>query len=432
MKNKFSTLLTALIIVNTIGAMAYGFTNPLKSYDLYNDVHPTTDNEREQVVGDILNIKHSNTTSNSTSTSASKPTSASISLSPIPDYSSYSDSANVKTRNQTLRDSSKNVYSDPTKTPGWLEGPSFYPNPSFNSIVAKYKKSDFAGCMQESSSYVRLHPNDTLGYYYLAMCYAKVNDKENAVRAYEKVIALNANPMIVKYATNGRNCVMGNSSEQCYQNVNVPELIYPYANIPTSNLTPVDPQTLIDRNFAQLENKLSPTVNSTSSGDNANGKDGDKNGITLPFGNQDSDLDKFIKAPYGNGLSPELNKEYQQLQLKKIQETININDNNDQNQHTEIKYIKDFDNHKTDSGLIKLAYDIPQKEIDALSNDAEYIKSKQEFEELHALLNGSDFGTKENSSTDIVPYMTESGSKNLSPEVIQALMMKSVMGDLSL
>jgi tetratricopeptide (TPR) repeat protein len=286
--------------------------------------------------------------------------------------------------------------------------------------------------MQESSSYVRLHPNDTLGYYYLAMCYAKVNDKENAVRAYEKVIALNANPMIVKYATNGRNCVMGNSSEQCYQNVNVPELIYPYANIPTSNLTPVDPQTLIDRNFAQLENKLSPTVNSTSSGDNANGKDGDKNGITLPFGNQDSDLDKFIKAPYGNGLSPELNKEYQQLQLKKIQETININDNNDQNQHTEIKYIKDFDNHKTDSGSIKLAYDIPQKEIDALSNDAEYIKSKQEFEELHALLNGSDFGTKENSSTDIVPYMTESGSKNLSPEVIQALMMKSVMGDLSL
>ena len=35
----------------------------------------------------------------------------------------------------------------------------------------------------------------------MAMCYTKVSDKENAIKAYEKVISLNANPMIVKYAT---------------------------------------------------------------------------------------------------------------------------------------------------------------------------------------------------------------------------------------
>ena len=37
--------------------------------------------------------------------------------------------------------------------------------------------------------------------------------------------------MIVKYATNGRNCVMGSDDAKCYQDVNVPELIYPYADV---------------------------------------------------------------------------------------------------------------------------------------------------------------------------------------------------------
>lgn len=413
MKNKFSLLLVAVIAANVVTTMAYGFTNPLKSYSLYDDVNPSPSREQERVMTDIITPK-----SNKTSVQ---------SLPEIPNYdeSSYSTS-NVKTRNQTLRDSSKNVYSDPNTTPKWLEGPSFYPNPSFNSIVAKYKKSDFAGCMQEASSYVRQNPNDTLGYYYLAMCYAKVNDKESAIKAYEKVIALNANPMIVKYATNGRNCVMDNGNEQCYQNVNVPELVRPYANIPASNLTPVDPQTLVDRNFAQLKNQLSASASSSSS-DSKSDKSEVK-GVVLPFGKQDSDLDKFINAPYGNGLSPDLDKEYKQLQLKTIQNTINVNEDNQQNDSTEIKYIKDFDNHKSDSGSIKLAYEIPQKELDAISNDPEFIKSRQEFEELQTLLGGE---SKDNMS-DFLPYMSENGSKNLSPEVIQTLMMKSVMGDLSL
>ena len=33
---------------------------------------------------------------------------------------------------------------------------------------------------------------------------------------------------------------------------------------------------------------------------------------------------------------------------------------------------------------------------------------------------------------NLLPYMSEQGNKNLSPEVIQAMMMKSMMGGLSL
>lgn len=90
------------------------------------------------------------------------------------------------------------------------------------------------------------------------MCYTKVNDKDNAILAYERVIMLNDNPMIVKYATNGRNCIMGNEDEKCYQNVNEPELVYPYANVVNTNLTPVDPETLVNRNLAKLKDRLSP------------------------------------------------------------------------------------------------------------------------------------------------------------------------------
>lgn len=123
-------------------------------------------------------------------------------------------------------------------------------------------------------------PNDTLGFYYMAMCYTKVSDKENAIKAYEKVISLNANPMIVKYATNGRNCVLGEDKEKCYQNVNEPDLIYPYANIGNNvDLTPIDPNVLINRNLVNLQNKLSPqAVNENKDNKNGqnNGKDDDK------------------------------------------------------------------------------------------------------------------------------------------------------------
>lgn len=138
--------------------------------------------------------------------------------------------------------------------------------------------------------------------------------------------------MIVKYATNGRNCVLGEDKEKCYQNVNEPDLIYPYANIGNNvDLTPVDPNVLINRNLVNLQNKLSPqAVNENKDNKNGqnNGKDDDKNKINLPFATQDEQLDKFINAPYGNGLSPDLNKEYKQLQLRKIQESINTGDDN--------------------------------------------------------------------------------------------------------
>lgn len=431
MKKKIGLLVATIMVLNTVSSVTYGWQNPLKNYNLYEDTHPTNaqSEEKEQAMSEFYS---NSMAAKKSSPSSSVPTSSLNYTSTVEDSPSTQTSSNEPRRNEVLRESSRNVYGDPEVKAGWTTAQSFYSNPSLESIRAKYKKSNFAGCLQECISYVKLHPNDTLGFYYMAMCYTKVSDKENAIKAYEKVISLNANPMIVKYATNGRNCVLGEDKEKCYQNVNEPDLIYPYANIGNNvDLTPVDPNVLINRNLVNLQNKLSPqAVNENKDNKNGqnNGKDDDKNKINLPFATQDEQLDKFINAPYGNGLSPDLNKEYKQLQLRKIQESINTGDDNPEKDMNNVNDIRHFDK-QSDSGTIKLAYVAPSDEMKKLSQDPEFTQSQRELDELRMLL-GNDSNSKSSNDDlmNLVPYMSGQ-DKNLSPEVIQAMMIKSMMPD---
>ena len=427
MKKKLGLLLAAVMVFNTISTAAFAWDSPLKKYNLYDDVTGggSANDERERVMDEY---------------NANSLRAGNGGGSPSQDLTFADNNSNVnvdvpKSRNETLRESSRNLYSEQIEaTPAWEEGPSFYPNPSFDSIVEKYRRSDFAGCLQECISYVRQNPHDTLGFYYLAMCYTKVNDKDNAILAYERVIMLNDNPMIVKYATNGRNCIMGNEDEKCYQNVNEPELVYPYANVVNTNLTPVDPETLVNRNLAKLKDRLSPVETEDDKDSANNSKDNKDNKVKyeLPFGKQDSELDKFIEAPYGNGLSPELNKEYKQLQLRKIKDTINQTESTNNKEYNNMNDIKKFDNQKSDSETIKRAYEIPSNVMEEISKDPEYIRQKQEMEELNMLLGNDRNNNNRNDMMDLLPYMSEQGDKKLSPEVIQSMMMQSIMGNLTL
>ena len=427
MKKKLGLLLAAVMVFNTISTAAFAWDSPLKKYNLYDDVTGggSANDERERVMDEY---------------NANSLRAGNGGGSPSQDLTFADNNSNVnvdvpKSRNETLRESSRNLYSEQIEaTPAWEEGPSFYPNPSFDSIVEKYRRSDFAGCLQECISYVRQNPHDTLGFYYLAMCYTKVNDKDNAILAYERVIMLNDNPMIVKYATNGRNCIMGNEDEKCYQNVNEPELVYPYANVVNTNLTPVDPETLVNRNLAKLKDRLSPVETEDDKDSANNSKDNKDNKVKyeLPFGKQDSELDKFIEAPYGNGLSPELNKEYKQLQLRKIKDTINQTESTNNKEYNNMNDIKKFDNQKSDSETIKLAYEIPSNVMEEISKDPEYIRQKQEMEELNMLLGNDRNNNNRNDMMDLLPYMSEQGDKKLSPEVIQSMMMQSIIGNLTL
>lgn len=420
MQKTAGRILATIIAFGAMSTVTHG--NPLKNYNLYEDTHAadSTSYDRESAMGEFYSnslaadrAKRNGSSGSSSSKSSGSVTDGALQKLPSDAELFANTSANMpKTRNADLRESSRRVYSNPSVPGGWEKGPSFYPNPTLASIKAKYRQSNFAGCMQEASSYVRKHPNDTLGFYYLAMSYAKVNDRENAIKAYERVIALNSNPMIVKYATNGRNCVMSSSDDKCYQNVNVPELIYPYENIAQGvDLTPVDPETLVKRNLQNVQGQFSAVSDAVKEGAEA---------ASLPFGKQDESLDQFINAPYGNGLSPQLNNEYEAKQLKKIQETMNDNQNDiDQN----LQNIRKFDKQKSDAGeSVKLAY-VQPSEYASLASDPAYAASKKELDQLNIL-----FGSSSSAKDGLLDYMSEQG-ENLSPEVIQALMVKSMMPD---
>ena len=83
--------------------------------------------------------------------------------------------------------------------------------------------------------------------------------------------------------------------------------------------------------------------------------------------------------------------------------------------------------------MIKLAYAEPSKMFEELSKDPEYIRQKQELEELQMLFaSETSKSERKNDMMDLLPYMSEQGDKKLSPEVMQSLMMQSLMGNLTL
>ena len=417
MKKKISLLLTAIMLAGIVPQISYGFVNPLKNYDLYADTH-NDNSPRDNAMSEMY---YTNNAQNSSSTN--RPPQK------VPTTEEGGVEVNVEIpqrRNEYLRESSRKVFG--TGAGNWTKKPYFYDAPNLESIKKKYRLSNFAGCMQECEAYVQSHPYDTLGYYYLAMSYAKCGKKEDAILAYERVINLNDNPMIVKYATNGRNCVIGNEDEaKCFQNVNEPEYLYPYRDMAGEiGLTPVNPQDLINRNLTELQQRLNPNTSFVEPGQDQNGQE-NQNKITLPFQNQDDSLDRFINAPYGTGFSPELEQEYKQLQLKNLQQQINSDDDNSPGKYFQnIRDIKNFDKNKSEGEeTIKLAL-ADQMDVEDILKNPEYIQNKKELDEIKMMF--GDYGTNDLSSdmTTMLPQLAKDG-QNVSPEVVQMMMMQTVM-----
>ncbi len=262
----------------------------------------------------------------------------------------------------------------------------YYPNANIKSVANKYKAGNYTGCLQELFSLVKKDPSNALAYYYMAMAYTHINLKNEAVAAYEKVIALNPNDFLVDYAIKGRDCLTDGPA-----------------------CKPVE--------TAQEEL---------------------------------SELDKFINAPYGNGLSPKLNQEVKQKQLINIKETINQKENLEQQ---DIQRIKDFDKKK-----LNYNQDVETGEKVAQVSDEEVLKAIQTLKdaglnltvqqenpysqmlqyqdpkmtELSMLL-GNNNNNNNGSMMNMLPMLMSQAQKgqNIDPRVMQAMMMNSMMADFS-
>ena len=261
----------------------------------------------------------------------------------------------------------------------------YYPNANIKSAVAKYKFGNYAGCLQELFSLTKKDPSNALAYYYMAMAYTHVDMKNEAVEAYEKVISLHPNEYLVEYAIKGRDCLTDGPA-----------------------CKPI------------VEEKPAEELD---------------------------DLDKFIRAPYGNGLSPELNKEIKQKQLINIKETIN---QKEELEHKDIQRIKDFDSNKSTSKDVeneKIAQVSDEDVLNAIKtlkdaglsisvqSENPYAQMMQyqnpQMAEMSMLLGNNN--NNGNSMMNMLPMLMTQAQKgeNIDPRVMQAMMMNSMMADFS-
>lgn len=274
----------------------------------------------------------------------------------------------------------------------------YYPNATLNSAISKYKAKNYAQCLQELQSYVKKDPSNPLAHYYLGMAYAQIGNKDEAVKSYEKAIELSPNDPVATYATKGKDCLTGG-----------------------------------------------PTCKAPEAAASADGK---------PAAEDDVKLDQFIQAPYGSGMTPELQQQLRKEELERIQKRINTKDTLPT---TELERIKELD-HQSSIDTLKIAIsETSDKDVvNAIKvlkdagmtvtiqpsgaannaipgfnpNDPEFLKSQQQFQEMSMML-GNKNNNSNNNMMNMLPYMMGNG-QNMNPQMIQAFMMNSMLPDFTM
>lgn len=294
-----------------------------------------------------------------------------------PEEMSYSQRQIYQQQQQQTAQDASNFEKDPV----------YYPNATVNTAIAKYKKGNYTGCIQEMYSIIKKDPSNAVAYYYIALCYTQIGDNTNAVKSYEKVIALNPNQTLLNYATKGRDCITGGPA-------------------------------------------------------------------CSPEGEHD-ELDTFVNSPYGNGLSPELSVEMKQKQLERVKQTINTKEELNKK---DIEKIRKIDSKSEAKQTEKLAYAEPTSDeilsaIDVLKragvnvslqnassqNENSYMNmmnpmaaySDPQMAEMSMLL-GNNNNNNNNAMWNMLPFMlaNKEQGKNIDPQVIQAMMMQSMLPNL--
>ena len=257
---------------------------------------------------------------------------------------------------------------------------SYYPNANIKSIISKYKNGNYSGCLQELFSLTKKDPSNPLAYYYMAMAYTHLGMKTDAVEAYEKVLALNPNDSLADYAIKGRDCLTGGPA--CH------------------------PETVKE----ELD-----------------------------------ELDRFVRSPYGNGLSESLTKEIKQKELTNIRETINNKERLEQN---DIQKIRDFDKKNSKSSIEendRIAQVSDEELLSAIKTlkdagvnvtiqpENPYMNQYQDpqMAELSLMLGSNN--NNNNSMMNMMPMLMAQSQqgKNIDPRLMQAMLMNSMISDIS-
>lgn len=260
-------------------------------------------------------------------------------------------------------------------------------SPAIKIAMKKYQKGNYTGCLQDCQDIVQKNPSNAIAYYYMAMSYVQAGKKDEAINAYAKVLSLKPSTQLAGYAMTGKRCIE----------------------------TP-----------AQCKPAQSTVVVTDT-----------------------SDLDRFIASPSSNNLSNSVKKDYEQKHLDSIKNEINNG-----------KDINDYEFNKVNQAdtPIKIAYNDQtvqenQSSQKKPSND-EIVAALKTLNEagvnpyaqaqtpdmssqINMLMGGNNQSNNSNAILNMLPFMLSQPGQNgasstYSPQVMQAVIMNSMMPDFSL
>lgn len=249
-------------------------------------------------------------------------------------------------------------------------------SPALKLAIKKYQRGNYTGCLQDCQSIVKYDPKNAVAYYYMAMAYVQAGKKDEAIANYNKVLGLNINSQLRDYASTGKRCI--ETPDQCHPDQ----------------------------------------------------------------GKEDStDLDRFIANPDSSGMSDSVKRNFDSQRLQNIKQDIN---NGREIDNYKLRKFEDFSSQLQDEQVVaKIAENKPsEQEIQAAmkvlkdaginpytqASDVNY--QDPQMAQLNMLMGGNN-SVKTNNSIDMIPmmmYQNKSG-QNISPQVMQAIIMNSMMSD---
>lgn len=264
--------------------------------------------------------------------------------------------------------------------------------------IKKYKYGNYAGCLQDCENIVVKNPS-AMAYYYLAMSYVQAGKKDEAIKAYQKVLSSKPNTRLAEYATTGKRCL--ETPDRCH-----------------------------------LEDK-STVKNST-------------------------ELDKLIASPSGDGLSSTVRKDFRQIRLDNLKDQINNGKELDDYTFRKINYNSEDKNIITKKpsndeivAALKVLKDAglnpySQAQIDAVAANQDINNENSTVEDTGTpytqaatnyqnndvnmlnMMMGNGNNQTNNAAMNMIPFMiaqNKNGKANYSPQMMQSVIMSSMMSN---
>lgn len=78
---------------------------------------------------------------------------------------------------------------------------------AIRAMVAKYKKQNYLGCIQDTNKILKDDPSNIYAYYYKGLSYYQLGQQTQATEAFTNVENLNSNATLVEYAQRAKACI---------------------------------------------------------------------------------------------------------------------------------------------------------------------------------------------------------------------------------